>query len=253
MNTPEEPCVISDHVRCHPGHRHPGDDGDHALRESAIDVSGLSIWEWLLADISEPDPTSTIPGMHICGWTHPVELEALIELAAPMRSVVEIGCFHGRSAFALLTACKGPVYCVDPWNGEHDNFSSFMENCGHFENLRVVRAYSSAELADRIGDVDMVFIDGAHAFEAVLADVAAWLPHTRRLMCGHDFQEKGRWLPGVQKAVDLVFGDQIFVPAGTSIWTIDLTRDWVLGDDLPTDVTYTDEYGRTATVKLEWP
>lgn len=205
--------------------------------------------------VPEPDPTSTIPGMGIWGWTHPVELEALIELAATMNSAVEIGCLHGRSAFALLTACKGPVYCVDPWNDEHDkSFPSFMGNVGHFENLRAVREYNSVELANQIGNVDMVFIDGAHTFEAVLADIAAWVPHTRKLMCGHDYQNADGGYPDVQKAVDLVFGDQVFVPAGTSIWAVDLSEGWQLGEGLPTgDVTYTDEYQRTTTARLEWP
>lgn len=205
--------------------------------------------------VPEPDPTSTIPGMGIWGWMHPVELEALISLASEMDSVVEIGCLHGRSAFALLTACPGPVYCVDPWNDEADrSFPSFMGSCGHFPNLKAVRAYDSAELADEIGDVDMVFIDGSHTYEAILADIAAWLPHTRKVMCGHDYQNADGGYPDVKRAVHDVFGARVEPVEDTSIWLVDLEADRTIAEGLPSGaVTYTDEYERTTTVDLTWP
>lgn len=205
--------------------------------------------------VPEPDPTSELPGMGIWGWMHPIELEYLISLASTMESVVEIGCLHGRSAFALLTACAGPVYCIDPWNDAHDcSYPSFIGNCGHFENLHPIRAYNSAAIADEIGPVDMVFIDGAHAYESVLVDIAAWLPHVRKVICGHDYQNENGGYPGVQQAVDLVFGDKVRVGAGTSIWTVALQDGWSVPLGLPTgEITYTDEYECTWTVDLQWP
>lgn len=203
--------------------------------------------------VPEPDPTSDIPGMHIWGWMHPVELQALGTLAEKMDSVVEIGCLHGRSAFALLTACEGPVYCIDPWNDDHDkSFPSFMHSCGHFPNLVTARAYSTARVADDIGDVDMVFIDGAHTYGAILADIAAWLPHCRKVMCGHDFQNADGGYPDVERAVHDVFGDRVEVIEGTSIWLVERPADRPVMSGLPTEVTYTDEYGRTDTAHLNW-
>jgi hypothetical protein len=193
--------------------------------------------------------------MHVWGWMAPVELEALTNLAYRMDSIVEVGCLHGRSAFALLTACRGLVYCVDPWNDKADHsYPSFMGSCGHFPNLRAVREYSSAEVADEIGDVDMVFIDGAHAYGAVLADIAAWLPHTRKVICGHDFQNADGGYPGVERAVQDVFGtDRVSVLDGTSIWAVDVEADKSVMPGLPSgDFTYTDEYDRTTTAHLIW-
>ncbi len=215
----------------------------------------------------EPDLTSDVPGMGIWGWMSPAELRWLGEQAARMDSVVEIGCLHGRSAFALLTACPGPVYCIDPWNDEADaSYPSFMGNCGHFPNLRAVRARSLGAIGDILvkrgaeagvtgaPPVDMVFIDGAHAYESVLADICAWLPHTTALICGHDYSKDDQpGYPGVAQAVDEVFGDQVRVADGTAIWSVNLDGDWHIAEALPSGPrTWTDEYGHETTYDFDW-
>lgn len=163
------------------------------------------------------------PGMHIWGWMSPAELEWLAARAGEMDSVVEIGCLHGRSAFALLTACPGPVWCIDPWDDVADHCCrSFLGYCGHFSNLHAVRGFSPAAAAD-VPDVDMVFIDGDHEYESVIADIEAWLPKTRRLICGHDYSNADGGYPGVKQAVDEVFGDRVVVPgAESAIWSVRL-------------------------------
>jgi hypothetical protein len=159
--------------------------------------------------------------MHIWGWMSPAELTWLMEQAAMMESVAEIGCLHGRSAFALLTACPGPVYCIDPWNDEADHsYPSFMGNCGHFPNLHAVRAFSP-QAAAQVGPVDMVFIDGDHEYDSVIADINGWLPLTRKLICGHDYQNANGGFPGVAEAVHEVFGaDSIHSPDDCAIWAV---------------------------------
>lgn len=171
----------------------------------------------------EPEPRydDPTPGMHIWGWMSPAELRWLGETAATMGSVAEIGCLHGRSAFALLTACPGPVYCVDPWNDAADHsYASFLSYCGHFPNLVAVRAFSPAA-AELVPDVDMVFIDGDHDYDAVIADIDAWLPKTRRLICGHDYQNTDGGFPGVAQAVHERFIDAyVEVGRDTAIWAV---------------------------------
>lgn len=153
---------------------------------------------------------------------HLVELKWLCATAKKMGSVVEVGSLRGRSAFALLTGCKGPVYCVDPWNDEYNqSYPAFMGDCGHFENLVPVKGMSP-QVAELIPDVDMVFLDGSHDYESVMADIAAWLPKTKRLLCGHDYHADSAvaGYPDVAKAVHEVFGTNFKVARGTSIWCV---------------------------------
>lgn len=163
--------------------------------------------------------------MHVWGWTSPEELKWLRETASTMDSVAEVGSLHGRSAFALLTGCPGPVYCIDPWNDEHGkSYPSFMASCGHFPNLVAIQGYSPA-VADQVPTVDMVWIDGNHDYEAVRADIAAWTPKARKLICGHDWNHGG--YPGVAQAVAEAFGERavgVELPPwelpNSSIWAV---------------------------------
>jgi hypothetical protein len=163
------------------------------------------------------------PGTHIWGWCRVPELVWLGEQAASMRNIVEVGALHGRSAFALLTACKGPVYCIDPWNDEHDLCeASFMGNCGHFPNVRPVRGFSPAAGKQvRAKKVDMVYLDGDHSRDGITADIDYWLPRTRKLICGHDYVDGAdAGYPDVKAVVDEVFGDRVVVPADTAFWAV---------------------------------
>jgi hypothetical protein len=166
----------------------------------------------------DPVPDHPVPGMHLWGWMSPAELEWLGAQAARMDSVAEIGSLHGRSAFALLTACPGPVYCIDPWNDEGEHcIKSFMGSCGHFPNLHAIQAFSPAA-AELVPDVDMTFIDGDHSYAQVIADIQAWLPKTRRLICGHDYQNADGGFPGVAEAVHELLPGRFYQAPDTAIW-----------------------------------
>lgn len=152
------------------------------------------------------------------GWMTPDELQWLYARAADMNSVCEIGVMYGRSATAFLIACDGPVYCVDPW-AEGDWYGGWRANCGHFDNLREIREYSPAA-ASAVPDIDMTFIDGSHEYDAVHADIVAWLPKTRRLLCGHDYGDE---YPGVRHAVHELLPDALITNPVDLIWAVDLT------------------------------
>lgn len=171
----------------------------------------------------EPDPHHPTPGMHIWGWMSPTELEWLYAQAHEMDSVVEIGCLHGRSSFALASGCPGRVYCIDPWNDP--GWESWNASVGErFENVTGIRE-PSPHAGRRIrGKVDMVFIDGAHDYASVKADIDYWLPRTTKLLCGHDYvpdselQGHEAAFPDVKRAVDDILGP-VEVAPGTAIWT----------------------------------
>lgn len=165
----------------------------------------------------------------ISGLTWPDELKTLFNLAQQMDSVVEIGCWKGRSTHALLSGCKGTVSAIDHFKGsplEIDNFEKeakegkikeqFLKNVGHFNNLRLFEM-SSKEACLSFPDysVDMVFIDSDHRYESVKEDIELWYPKCRKMLCGHDYDKEHE---GVRRAVDSC-GYKFRVVSNT-IWTI---------------------------------
>lgn len=149
------------------------------------------------------------------GWMRSDELEWLYERSREMETVAEIGCFKGRSTHALLSG-RSYVTAVDHFLGSAGEIAHavaakddgiyriFCANVGHFWNLSVVRRSSidaAAMFAD--GAFDMVFLDAGHSYEEVKADILAWRPKARRLLCGHDFCAS--W-PEVMQAVTDTLG-----------------------------------------------
>ena len=179
-----------------------------------------NVYNFMVRQASSP----VVHALCVEGWMSQQELEWLYMTATRMRSVVEIGSFKGRATTALLEACRGKVYAVDHFLGDDDGnkvlrgiynnedvYATFMKNVGCYNNLEVMKM-ASLEAAEKIESADMVFIDGEHTYESVKADLHAWLPKTRRVICGHDYDKA--W-PGVVKAVTETLG-----PVNTvgSIW-----------------------------------
>jgi SAM-dependent methyltransferase len=166
------------------------------------------------------------PGNDIQGWMNDDELDWQFKMAQQMDSIIEIGCWKGRTTHALLSGCKGPVVAVDHFRGsvgedeahaeakEYDISAEFYSNVGHFKNLGLLKMDSieaSKFFVER--SFDMVFIDGSHDYDSVLADIKAWFTKSRKLFCGHDFN----W-PGVERAVHQMFGGVASVSG--SLWSV---------------------------------
>lgn len=144
-------------------------------------------------------------------------------------TVVEIGSWVGESALAICRGFDedGVLYCVDTWAGSPGDgtgrfakectpeivFKIFEQNMGERlckANKGIVFPLTgrSTDIAAREEHIyaDAIFIDGDHTYEAVKADIEAWLPHLKPggLMCGHDYNYPEFW--GVTKAVNEVLG-----------------------------------------------
>lgn len=155
--------------------------------------------------------------LQIPGWTNPAELRWLAEQALNALMIVEIGSWKGRSTRAIADNTAGVVYAVDTWKGTKEDghyeeleskpedwlYLQFLKNVADAPNVRPSRGTS---LSNAFGaacghmSFDMIFIDAAHDYENVKADILAWRPLLAPggLLCGHDF-DGGR--PGVVKAV----------------------------------------------------
>lgn len=141
---------------------------------------------------------------------------------------VEIGSWKGRSSVCMASAIEAsgkPIefWCVDTWRGswEHqemgvvrdgDLYRTFLANTRPVRDAIRPLRMTSLEAADRFpdGSLDFVFIDAAHDFDSVLADIRAWLPKVRPdgVLAGHDYGSRRR---GVIRAVEAGLGGAIGV------------------------------------------
>ena len=111
----------------------------------------------------------------------------------PGARVVEIGSFQGRSMCVLATAAPEGVelIAIDPHGGndrgpqeidgfaeeaETDNqiFNANLGRAGVRDRVTHLRKFSDAALVDVPGDVDLLYVDGAHRFAPASADIRQW-------------------------------------------------------------------------------
>ena len=108
-------------------------------------------------------------------------------------TVVEIGSFRGRSMVVLASAAAPGVelVAIDPHAGndrgpqeisgfeaeaadDHEDFKANLEHAGVAERVRHVRKFSNDALVDVPGDIDLLYIDGAHRMKPALEDIRSW-------------------------------------------------------------------------------
>jgi len=170
----------------------------------------------------------------IDGWAAFADLYVgQVKLAPSTRQsrFVEVGSWLGRSAALMAVEIENSgknieFVCVDPWqDGGPD-----LRNTVYFKQLGVKHVYDlflqnirpvvhrikamrmgsiEASTFMQDGSVDFLMLDGDHGYEAVRADIDAWLPKMRgrgAVISGDDYL----W-PGVKKAVDETFGSRVDV------------------------------------------
>lgn len=136
----------------------------------------------------------------------------------PIRAV-EIGTKAGHWAVRFLIAVpRGELWCIDPWRVDQgdnlppgvgateESFMKWLVNMRPWLGKRVwpMRCKSWETLASYIipGDIDLLWIDGDHRYEAVIEDLRVWVPRVRQggLIAGHDWT--GGWQEQIRKAVN---------------------------------------------------
>ena len=137
-------------------------------------------------------------------------------LALPQHfTVVEVGSYLGAStAFLGFAAMRneGQVHAVDPWTndamgveGQRNTWGEFRANTRTFEHYITPHRGTSADVLARDGAIpcDMLFIDGDHAYEAVVTDLRGWLPSLKPngVLAMHDIDAAD-----VKRAFDDVVG-----------------------------------------------
>jgi predicted O-methyltransferase YrrM len=150
------------------------------------------------------------------GWLTPEQARCLFDAAAALRAgerIVEIGSFRGRSTVVLaLGAADGvELVAIDPHAGndrgpreiegfqveaerDHDAFLANLRRAGVHERVTVVRRRSGDAHAAVAGQVDLLWIDGAHRFGPARADLREWGDRVRpggRMLVHDSFSSVG--------------------------------------------------------------
>ena len=151
----------------------------------------------------------------------PSQQEGLAELCkwangqGATNKAVEIGAYSGEGTEVLAKYFK-EVLAVDPWlNGYDINdvasqqcpmkfvFEAFQTRTTPLGNVGFLRS-KSLDALPSVGDesLDLIYVDGDHRYEAVVADIQGWKPKLRKggVMAGHDWN-----MQGVKKALSEVF------------------------------------------------
>lgn len=153
----------------------------------------------------------------IHGWFSRDEAEALVAevLARPGATVVEIGSYCGRSSACLGLAAQqvgGRLYCIDPFTGtasghviEHVYLSGTGGTPPGVMFDQMVDVFKLSDVVEKIvgfsqnvGEmwglpIDVLFIDGDHAYDYVKKDMELFAPYVKPggIMALHDRAEDG--------------------------------------------------------------
>ena len=160
----------------------------------------------------------------ITGYLLPNEAALLYRLASEVPAggtIVEIGSYQGKSTVALGLGVKTKpytdavlIYAIDPHMGEMKHGARFdifdqvelFKNLLRFEVADVVNVVSmpSVHIAQAwcYGDIELLWIDGAHDYQDVTRDIQAWSKwlSPSGKMAFHDYANPD--FPGVRQAVN---------------------------------------------------
>lgn len=130
------------------------------------------------------------------GWLTDDQARVLGDAAAtvtPPGRIVEIGSFRGRSTIVLAKAAPEgvEVIAIDPHAGtdrgpqeiettaatgeaDHERFLENLERAGVRERVRHVREFSHDAHKAVEGEIDVLYVDGAHRYAPARDDIVTW-------------------------------------------------------------------------------
>lgn len=188
----------------------------------------------------------------IQGWFRAEDLYKSMVAEAPSNEelhFVEIGCWKGRSSVFLGTEIVNSgknitLHCVDTFKGSeeapHKNDPDLPELRALFRQnmqplvdagLRLeVHEMTSVEAAKQFNHAAyFIYIDGDHTYQAVKADIGAWLDKTSHILAGDDFDYSDT------KAAVLTCLPNDLVQTDGSNWLVDVNILQKINWQIPTE------------------
>ena len=118
------------------------------------------------------------------GWLTDEEAEALYDLARACTGkgvIVEIGSWKGKSTICLASGSRAGngvrVYAIDPHASyRFGEFKANVERAGVADLVTPIASRSQEKAASFHEPIELLFVDGAHEYELVKADLELWLP-----------------------------------------------------------------------------
>jgi predicted O-methyltransferase YrrM len=132
---------------------------------------------------------------------------------------LEIGSYRGESATLFLGFPQiATLDCVDQWDAAAAALRAKFSGEILAGRCRV-HQMSSADYAKEAGELDVVYIDGDHSYDAVRADIAAYAGKLSPggFLAGHDYHTG---YPGVMQAVDEWRKDRPVSVYGDGSWCV---------------------------------
>jgi len=158
-----------------------------------------------------------------------------------VKALAEVGVWFGMNAWSLRSIFpEAHLYLIDPWKPTHEYFVrgfspptktttssiEYFEDAYQFtkelfknqKNTTIIRKTSMDSLPDIPDNLDLVFIDGDHSYEAVKKDILGFEKKVRvgGLLTGHDYAPR---FPGVVQAVQEIYPGR-FQVGDDSVWSI---------------------------------
>lgn len=133
---------------------------------------------------------------HVHGWLTEGQARMLHSASAATKAgdtIVEIGSFRGRSAIILAMAAPDgvEVVAIEPHAGndrgpqeidgfvaeasiDFEVFHANLDAAGVSDRVRHVRMFSDDAHGEVSGDIEVLYIDGAHRYSPARADIREW-------------------------------------------------------------------------------
>ena len=177
----------------------------------------------------------------ISGWFSEADSQFVLNMLKTIKDgiCVEIGCFKGRSTAVMMPAAiknNNEYYVIDNFYGGKDETTpaSKIQRCSgeqikkeFIENMKMIGMRRSDYRLWRCNSIDasvyfpdqsldLVFLDGDHAYESVKLDIETWWKKIKKngIIAGHDINNED-----VSRAVkEFLIKNNITIFSGGNCW-----------------------------------